>query len=245
MLQYFCTELYVDITKGNKFPFEIHVREGNFLSENHKRAHAAIEKESVYVRIPEDLTNEFEKIKSSLPENVSLVKEDDSMMVSFALVGDIKKTSGAVKKVKCSDATKAKMMELFVDAEEKRAKKWMCKNFYDVRTFGAVMSTGDKKCGQVRGPVQLNFGKSIEPIRDMHISRSRTAAVRVDKPDDKGLGANKHAIPYALYRTEGYISAHLAKQTGFSTDDLDLLWESLTNMFDHDHSAARGKMNAR
>jgi CRISPR-associated protein Csd2 len=236
---------YVDITKGNKSPFEIHVREGNFLSENHKRAHAAIEKESVYVKIPDDLTSEFEKIESDLPENVSLVKEDDSIMVSFALAGDIKKTSGAVKKVKCSVAAIAKMMELFVDAEEEIAKKWMCKNFYDVRTFGAVMSTGDKKCGQVRGPVQLNFGKSIEPIRDMLISMSRTAAVRVDKPDDKGLGANKHAIPYALYRTEGYISAHLAKQTGFTNDDLDLLWESLTNMFDHDHSAARGKMNAR
>ena len=129
------------------------------------------------------------------------------------------------------------------------AREWMCKNFYDVRTFGAVMSTKENNCGQVRGAVQINFGRSMESIVPLEISITRMA-VETEKEAEKQSGDNrtmgrKHAVPYALYRTEGYISAHLAKQTGFSTDDLDLLWESLTNMFEHDHSAARGKMNAR
>ncbi len=133
--------------------------------------------------------------------------------------------------------------------EIEAARGWMCNNFYDVRTFGAVMSTKKNNCGQVRGPVQINFARSIDSIVPMEISITRMA-VETEKEAEKQSGDNrtmgrKHVVPYALYRTEGYISAHLAKQTGFTNDDLGLLWESLTNMFDHDHSAARGKMNAR
>jgi len=133
-----------------------------------------------------------------------------------------------------------------IDVEKARA--WMCANFFDVRTFGAVMSTG-VNCGQVRGPVQLNFARSIEPIVPMEISITRMA-VTTEKEAEQQSGDNrtmgrKHIVPYALYRAEGYISAHLAAQTGFTEDDLRLLWDSLVNMFDHDHSAARGKMNAR
>ena len=129
------------------------------------------------------------------------------------------------------------------------ARKWMCKNFYDIRTFGAVMSTKENNCGQVRGPVQINFARSMDSIVPLEISITRMA-VETEKEAEKQGGDNrtmgrKYAVPYALYKTEGYISAHLAKQTGFTNDDLGLLWESLTNMFDHDHSAARGKMNAR
>jgi len=124
----------------------------------------------------------------------------------------------------------------------------MCDNFYDVRTFGAVMMT-EINCGQVRGPVQLNFARSIESIVPMEISITRMA-VTTEKEAEQQSGDNrtmgrKHIIPYALYRVEGYLSAHLAAQTGFSEEDLELLWDSLINMFDHDHSAARGKMNAR
>jgi CRISPR-associated protein Csd2 len=124
----------------------------------------------------------------------------------------------------------------------------MCENFFDVRTFGAVMSLG-VNCGQVRGPVQMNFGKSIEPIvpREITITRMAVATEREaesQKGDNRTMG-RKNIVPYGLYRTEGYISAHLAKQTGFSTDDLDLLWKALIDMFEHDHSAARGKMEAR
>lgn len=132
------------------------------------------------------------------------------------------------------------------------ARKWMCANFFDVRTFGAVMSAKENNCGQVRGPVQLTFAKSIEPIMPSEISITRMA-VETEKESKAQDGGNrtmgrKFIVPYALYRAEGYISAHLAdggKGTGFSESDLELLWESLANMFDHDHSAARGKMNAR
>jgi len=132
--------------------------------------------------------------------------------------------------------------------EVEKARAWMCANFFDVRTFGAVMSTG-VNCGQVRGPVQINFARSIESIVPMEVSITRMA-VATEKEAEQQSGDNrtmgrKHIVPYALYRAEGYISAHLAAQTGFSEGDLDLLWNALVNMFDHDHSAARGKMNAR
>lgn len=129
------------------------------------------------------------------------------------------------------------------------AKAWMCKNFFDVRTFGAVMSTGDCNCGQVRGPVQFNFSRSIDPVTPVELSITRMA-VTTEKEAEKQGGDNrtmgrKHIIPYGLYRLEGYISAHLANQTGFTEEDLSILWSALINMFDHDHSAARGKMSAR
>ena len=132
--------------------------------------------------------------------------------------------------------------------EVEKARKWMCDNFFDVRTFGAVMSTG-VNCGQVRGPVQLNFARSFDAIVPMEVSITRMAVATEKEAEQQG-GDNrtmgrKHIVPYALYRAEGYVSAHLAEQTGFSEDDLKLLWDALTNMFDHDHSAARGKMNAR
>jgi CRISPR-associated protein Csd2 len=135
--------------------------------------------------------------------------------------------------------------------KEEDAKKitgWMCQNFFDIRTFGAVMMT-DVNCGQVRGPVQLNFSRSIDAIVPFEVSITRMA-VTTEKEAEQQSGDNrtmgrKHIVPYALYRAEGYVSAHLAAQTGFSEDDLNLLWEALINMFDHDHSAARGKMNAR
>ena len=132
--------------------------------------------------------------------------------------------------------------------EVEKAGKWLCENFFDIRTFGAVMMT-DKNCGQVRGPVQLNFARSIDPIVPMEISITRVA-VTTEKEAEQQEGGNrtmgrKHIVPYALYRVEGYISASLAGKTGFSETDLQLFWEALSNMFEHDHSAARGKMNAR
>jgi len=149
----------------------------------------------------------------------------------------------AYKAVKKNEATVKNIIELGRD--------WMCKNFFDVRTFGAVMSVKENNCGQVRGPVQLNFARSIESIVPMEVSITRMAVeTEREAKDREESGAvqtmgRKHIVPYALYRAEGYISAHLATQTGFSEEDLKLLWDSLINMFDHDHSAARGKMNAR
>ncbi len=145
--------------------------------------------------------------------------------------------------------------EIAVKNEKDPAKKiavaqaWMCHNFFDVRTFGAVMSTKENNCGQVRGPVQINFAKSIEPVMTEVLSITRMAVEtpkesKAQGGDNRTIG-KKTLVPYGLYRAEGYISAHFAKKTGFTNYDLNVLWESLVNMFDHDHSAARGKMNAR
>ena len=128
------------------------------------------------------------------------------------------------------------------------ARMWMCQNFYDVRTFGAVMSTGIN-CGQVRGPVQLGFARSIEQIVPAEHSITRMA-VATEKESEKQGGDNrtmgrKFTVPYALYRVHGFISAPLARQTGFSDGDLTMFWNALINMFDHDRSAARGEMAAR
>jgi CRISPR-associated protein Csd2 len=127
-----------------------------------------------------------------------------------------------------------------------KARAWMCKNFFDVRTFGAVMSTKENNCGQVRGPVQFAFSQSIDPVVPLEASITRMAVETRKEADAQG-GDNrtmgrKTYIPYGLYRLHGFISAPLAKQTGFSEDDLTLLWDALENMFDHDHSAARGEM---
>lgn len=123
--------------------------------------------------------------------------------------------------------------------------RFMCDNFFDIRAFGAVMTT-KVNCGQVRGPVQINFSRSLDPIFQQEVTVTRqtvTDAKDIEKGQTMG---KKQIVPYALYRAEGYVSANLAeKVTGFSEEDLDLLWESLVNMFEHDHSAARGKMAAR
>lgn len=124
----------------------------------------------------------------------------------------------------------------------------MCKNYYDVRTFGAVMSTG-VNCGQVRGPVQLAFATSVDPIFPLEISITRMAITDAGNKelddDKKRTMGRKHIVPYGLYRVHGYVSAKLAEQTGFSEDDLELFWQALQNMFEHDRSAARGEMVAR
>lgn len=123
------------------------------------------------------------------------------------------------------------------------ARSEMCKRFYDVRTFGAVMSTG-ANAGQVRGPVQLTFSRSIDPILPLDLSITRMAVTEAKEADapNQTMG-RKNLIPYGLYRCHGFISAHLARETGFSDDDLALLWQALTQMFDHDRSASRGTMS--
>lgn len=131
--------------------------------------------------------------------------------------------------------------------EKKKAEeltKWMCENFFDIRTFGAVMTT-EVNCGQVTGPVQLNFAKSIEPVVPTEMSITRMAVTNERDLEKERTMGRKTYIPYGLYRTEGYISVPFAEKSGFTEEDLSLLWDALINMFDHDHSAARGKMNAR
>ena len=126
------------------------------------------------------------------------------------------------------------------------ARKWMCANYFDIRTFGAVLSTG-KNAGQVRGPIQFTFGRSVDPVVALEHSITRMAVATEAEAEKQG-GDNrtmgrKFTVPYGLYFSKGFISAHLAAQTGFNEDDLTLFWEALKNMFEHDHSAARGMMS--
>ena len=129
-----------------------------------------------------------------------------------------------------------------------KARDWMCANFFDVRTFGAVMSTG-VNCGQVRGPVQLTFARSIDPVIAQEHSITRMAVAteaEAEKQDgDNRTMGRKHTVPYGLYMAHGFVSSFLAKQTGFNEDDLTLLWQALGQMFEHDRSAARGEMTTR
>lgn len=126
--------------------------------------------------------------------------------------------------------------------------RWMCDTFFDIRAFGAVMATG-VNCGQVRGPVQITFAQSIEPIQPLPVAITRMA-VATEAEAEKQHGDNrtmgeKLIVPYALYRCHGFVSPHFARRTGFGEQDLTLLWQALINMLDHDHSAARGEMTAR
>jgi CRISPR-associated protein Csd2 len=134
--------------------------------------------------------------------------------------------------------------------EAEKAKNWLCREFYDVRTFGGVLSTGDdimkgSAFGQVRGPVQFTFGQSFHPITPLEISITRCAVTKeADAKKERTMG-NKHIVPYALYVAKGYVSPSFAARTGFTQADLDLLFEALLHMFEHDRSAARGEMIVR
>lgn len=133
---------------------------------------------------------------------------------------------------------------------DRKLRDYMCANYYDIRTFGAVMTTfvkGALNCGQVRGPVQIGFARSIDPIVPQEVTITRVAITTEADAEKKGTEmGRKHIVPYALYRAEGFVSANLArKATGFSEDDLALLWQAILNMFENDHSAARGKMAVR
>jgi CRISPR-associated protein Csd2 len=129
------------------------------------------------------------------------------------------------------------------------ARDYICRNYFDARTFGAVMSTGDNPCGIVRGPVQMGFAQSVDPVYPQELTITRQAITKASDVADKGKTTEmgkKAFVPYGLYRVEGYISALLAQDvTGFSEEDLELLWNAIENMFEHDRSAARGKMTVR
>ena len=152
---------------------------------------------------------------------------------------DEKKVTDALKKLKKSDPD--------VDV---KLRDYMCENFFDIRTFGAVMTTFVKaslNCGQVRGPVQLGFARSVDPIVSQEVTITRVAITTEKDAENKNTEmGRKSIVPYGLYRAEGFVSANLARRvTGFSEEDLELLWEAIINMFEHDHSAARGKMAVR
>lgn len=160
-----------------------------------------------------------------------------SEVVAEAPEGEDKKTKKGAKEKRKGSASDVEL-----------ARKWMCQNFFDVRTFGAVMSLG-VNCGQVRGPVQLTFARSVDPVIAQEHSITRMAVAteaEAEKQDgDNRTMGRKHTVPYGLYAAHGFVSSFLAKQTGFSDEDLELLWQSLAQMFEHDRSAARGEMATR
>lgn len=179
--------------------------------------------------VKEDTTGYRIYIKENVPLNRSDKEAYDSLGI----------TSDKVKSMKKDDP------EL-----DRKVCDFMCGNFYDIRTFGAVMTTFVKdnlNCGQVRGPVQLGFARSVDPILPQEITITRVAITTEADAEKKGTEmGRKYVVPYALYRAEGYVSANLARKvTGFSEADLELLWEAILNMFENDHSAARGKMAVR
>ena len=186
------------------------------------------------------IRNYVETVKEDEPGYSIYIKEDVPLNRSdnkaFEYLGVNEKT---VKELKKKDP----------DADLK-IRDFMCRNFYDIRTFGAVMTTFVKaslNCGQVRGPVQLGFARIIDPIVSQEVTITRVAITTEKDAENKSTEmGRKNIVPYALYRVEGYISANLARKvTGFSEDDLELLWEAIINMFENDHSAARGKMAVR
>ena len=149
-----------------------------------------------------------------------------------------------------TDEKKIKELKKDDPGIDKKICQFMCNNFFDIRTFGAVMTTFVKaalNCGQVRGPVQLGFARSIDPIVTQEVTITRVAITTKKDAENKSTEmGRKYIVPYALYRVDGYISANLARKvTGFSEDDLALLWQAIINMFEYDHSAARGNMAVR
>lgn len=178
--------------------------------------------------------------KIYIKEDVPLNRSDREACESLGITEtEDKKVTEALKKLKKSDKD--------VDI---KLRDYMCDNFYDIRTFGAVMTTFVKaslNCGQVRGPVQLGFARSIDPIVSQEVTITRVAITTEKDAENKSTEmGRKNIVPYGLYRVEGYISANLTRKvTGFSEEDLDLLWEAIINMFENDHSAARGKMAVR
>lgn len=187
-------------------------------------------------------------VKDGVPLNRSDAEAGEEYGVKDALLAIQKaKTTKDAKKIgiKLKDDFTAQNLDVDVIFRD-----YMCSNFYDIRTFGAVMTTfvkGNLNCGQVRGPVQLGFAKSVDPIMAQEVTITRVAITTEADAEKKDTEmGRKYIVPYGLYRAEGYVSANLArKTTGFSEEDLELLWQAILNMFELDHSAARGKMAVR
>jgi CRISPR-associated protein Csd2 len=199
-------------------------------------------------------------LKRKIRDYVSLVKGGERGFAIYMQEGSVlnEKHREAYRAVRPDNAKVAteKRLNPQSDGETRALQNFMNQNYFDVRTFGAVMSTGIN-CGQVRGPVQLAFAQSVEPVVPLQIAITRMAATSTEQKDKSGNGergderrenrtmGRKHILPYALFRVHGFVSASIAGRTGFSDEDLSLIWDSLINMFEHDRSAAKGEMSAR
>lgn len=190
-------------------------------------------------------------LKRKIRNYVETVKEDDPRFGIYIKDGVPLNRSDRQALEACGEKNPdLKTLKKNTPDIDAKLRDYMCSHYYDIRTFGAVMTTfvaAKLNCGQVRGPVQLGFARSVDPILPQEITITRSAITTEADAEKKGIEmGRKYIVPYGLYRAEGYISANLArKSTGFSQADLDLLWSAILNMFENDHSAARGKMAVR
>lgn len=182
-------------------------------------------------------------LKRKIRNYVSLAKEDaEGFKIYIQEKAVLNRTNDLAYKAYELKSEAKKLPKKLEDAQ--KVTGWMCSNFYDIRSFGAVMTT-EVNCGQVRGPVQLAFAKSVDPIVPQEISITRMAVTNEKDLEKERTMGRKHIVPYGLYISHGFISAHLAEKTDFSEEDLSLFWDALINMFEHDRSAARGMMSSR
>ena len=251
---------FVQLTKDCQRPYDIYVKEKAVLGRSHTGAFQELgisTGQESRKSVPADLAEALAEL--SLPEGLSFNAGDDEQgaelvvaadadkkVISEWLKGDEKPEEKAIVKL-IKDALKDAKPRKPTAEETEQGKKKMCADFFDIRTFGAVMALKSApNCGQVRGPVQMTFGRSIDPVVTLEHSITR-CAVATEAEAEKQSGDNrtmgrKNTVPYGVYVAHGFVSAHLANQTGFSEEDLELLWQALTNMFEHDRSAARGMM---
>lgn len=251
---------FVGLINECKPPFDIYIKEKSVLGHAHRKAFSILGislGEETSTTIPAELIEYLEDM--DIPDGLRIDEDEDGKSILIVEAdADVKVIKDELKALKPEKALKS-----FLDgclkgvkarkpkaAEVESGRVQMCKDYYDVRSFGAVMSLKSApNCGQVRGPIQMTFARSVDRIVPSEHSITRMA-VATDAEAEKQGGDNrtmgrKFTVPYGLYVAHGFVSAHLADQTGFSDGDLELLWQALGNMFEHDRSAARGEMATR
>lgn len=248
---------YVQLTKTDEKTFDIYVKEKAVLGKAHVEAFKDlgidVGQES-RKPIPKEVMEDFSEVE--LCEGLSIDEQDDERQyIVVAPDADKKEVKAWLKDSGLSKAASKLVSDALKDAkprkptasETEKGRDWMCEHYYDIRTFGAVMSLKSApNCGQVRGPVQLTFARSVDPVVTLEHSITRMA-VATEAEAEKQSGDNrtmgrKNTVPYGAYVAYGFVSPALAAQTGFSEEDLEVLWKALSDMFEHDHSAARGMM---
>lgn len=249
---------YVHLVKGAVKPYDIYVKERAILGLSHIEAFKELGYElgeEMKMQIPSEYEEEINRFASDNSDYISVEGVGDEVFLLFYATADKNAIKESLKK---SDLTKGAIS--FINAqlgslksrkpkreESDNGRDWMCKNYYDVRAFGAVMTMkSSPSCDKVRGPVQFTFARSIDQICIFNHCITRVAITKIEDKEkkDSDMG-RKYTVPYALYKSHGFISAHLAAKTGFGQEDLALFWESLKYMFDNDRSAAHGLMCSR
>jgi len=250
---------FIQLTQADNAGYDIYVKEKAVLGRSHVQAFndlgIALGEES-RKPVPAEFLDEIQEL--SLPEGLKIDDEDEKFWLVVAADADVKAAKDSIKQAKPTKALEKFLQDSLKGVkarkpsadETSKGRDWMCSHFFDIRTFGAVMSLKSApNCGQVRGPIQMTFARSIEPVVVLEHSITRMA-VATEAEAEKQSGDNrtmgrKFTVPYGLYRGHGFVSAHLANQTGFSQEDLDLFWKAVEQMFEHDRSAARGLMSTR